>query len=155
MDKEALNFRMPKECCMTCSFSYHNTYGDCCCKHLLHWDTVDYGGICDLYVNDNTISSVVDDIVDEPNTDNSDVQEMEEGPVMRSCTRCKHATIIKDSPICTVDDKLIEDVNGACSAFELDIASLCCISCKHYDFRYNACILMGECTHELKEPNHG
>ena len=50
--KESVNYRYPNDCCGRCKGAYVNTMGDYQCSCLIAGNTIDLGGICDLYVKD-------------------------------------------------------------------------------------------------------
>lgn len=51
-NKQAVNYRYPEQCCGWCSHLYQNTYGDMQCSQLEAGNTVDVGGLCDLFHRD-------------------------------------------------------------------------------------------------------
>ena len=52
VSKESVNYRYPKECCGYCKGAYVSTYGDIQCSCLVSGNTIDLGGVCDLFVRD-------------------------------------------------------------------------------------------------------
>jgi len=113
--KEEINYRLPEQCCGKCNNAYNSTYGDNCCKLLKSEDTIDFGGICDLYTT-NTISCVDDDSVDEPDIIDTDDKSVEE---TRSCVTCIHSFYKENIPTCDIDLCRIENPDiFICNAWE-------------------------------------
>jgi hypothetical protein len=52
VSKQDANYRYPEQCCGRCKGAYRNSYGDIQCKCLQSGDTIDLGGVCDLYEKD-------------------------------------------------------------------------------------------------------
>lgn len=122
-NKQQIGYHLPRECCGKCKQSYNNTYGDACCNLLETYETIDYGGICDRFENSNIISNTSNAL--EPVVDTQEEEEEQIIPRLQSavhCTECKHSYLNEngETPMCAVDDSIIEDVNSWCNAWERD-----------------------------------
>jgi hypothetical protein len=50
--KQQANYRYPEKCCGYCRAAYQSSYGDYQCNWLEAGNTIDLGGVCDLFVQD-------------------------------------------------------------------------------------------------------
>jgi hypothetical protein len=125
MTREEMNYRMPDKCCLVCDSSYFNTYGDTCCEHMGHANTIETGGVCDLFnrtYDDNDIAFLVslDSVHGEETKEVNENKDRE----LRICRNCKHSYFDGSlhRPTCDIDRSHIVDECDFCPAWDEDYA---------------------------------
>lgn len=104
MTKAEIKYVLPERRCENCQSMYYNSYDDLCCRRLDYKDTVEKGGVCDLWSDprDGNVINVLVSGGDKP----------------RSCETCAHSYMLGTVPTCGKHTFTIVDKRDFCGDWE-------------------------------------